>query len=214
MQLNKEKIITETENMVRDKLQAEKSGHDWYHIERVNKNAKEITAAEEADSFIVALAALLHDLADDKVVVSEEEGLRFISDWLTQQEVSQADREHILSIIQTMSFKGGNGKPMKTLEGKIVQDADRLDAIGAIGIARCFVFSGKKGQAIHNPKLPVREKMTVEEYRNGKSTAIHHFYEKLLKLKGLMNTGKGYELAEARHQFMEDFLEQFYREAD
>ncbi|WP_100011780.1 HD domain-containing protein [Lentibacillus sediminis] len=210
--MDKQNIITKTESMVHEKLQEEKSGHDWYHIERVVKNAREITADEKADTFIVTLAALLHDLADDKVVASEEEGLRFISDWLTQQEVSQADREHILSIIQTMSFKGGNSQAMETLEGKIVQDADRLDAIGAVGIARCFVYSGKKGQAIHNPQLPVREEMTVEEYRNGESTAIHHFYEKLLKLKDLMNTGKGYELAEARHQFMEDFLKQFYRE--
>lgn len=210
--MDKENVLIETENMVRNKLMNEKTGHDWFHIERVTKNAREIALFEGADIFVVTLAALLHDLADDKVVDSEEEGLNSIKLCLKKHQITQSDLEHILHIIQTMSFKGGNGKPMETVEGQVVQDADRLDAIGAIGVARCFIYSGSKGNAMYNPELQIREQMTIEEYRKGESTAIHHFYEKLLKLKDLMNTSRGYELAKERHEFMEIFLEQFHKE--
>lgn len=211
--MEQQTVINLTEEMVRKKLLGEGSGHDWYHIERVTTTAKQLAEKEKADLFIVTLAALLHDLADDKVVESEEQGIIVIREWLDQHGVAQHDTEHILSIIQHMSFKGGNGNPLETIEGQVVQDADRLDAIGAIGIARCFVYAGKKGQLIYDPSLEVRDQMTQEEYRRGNSSAIHHFYEKLLKLKDLMNTRTGYQLAEERHRFMEQFLEVFYQEA-
>ncbi|MDX8044496.1 HD domain-containing protein [Gracilibacillus sp. S3-1-1] len=210
--MDQQTIIRKTEEMVRDQLLGEGSGHDWYHIERVTNTAKQLAEKENANLFIVTLAALLHDLADDKVVESEEQGLLAIKEWLEQHEVSADDSEHIVTIIQNMSFKGGNGIALQTMEGQVVQDADRLDAIGAIGIARCFVYSGKKGRPIYDPTLDVREQMTKEEYRTGSSSAIHHFYEKLLKLKDLMNTNAGYQLAVERHQFMEQFLDMFYQE--
>lgn len=210
--MNKEKIIVEAEKMVYSKLLNEQTGHDWFHVERVTKNAIEIGNKEGANLFVIRLAALFHDLADDKVVENEEEGLKSIESWLNSQKVSKTDTDHILRIIQTISFKGGNFKKLESLEAKVVQDADRLDAIGAIGIARCFVYSGSTGRSIYDPNLAIRDKMSVEEYRNGQSSAIHHFYEKLLKLKDLMNTKTGYEIAEQRHQFMESFLEQFYKE--
>lgn len=210
--MNKDFIIKKTEEMVRNKLSDETTGHDWFHIERVVKNAVEIGKNEGANIFIVTLAALLHDLADDKVVDNELEGLKNIEEWLSMQNISKADIEHILYIIRSISFKGGNYKQLETLEAKVVQDADRLDAIGAIGIARCFIYAGSKGSPIYNPDFVIREKMSVEEYRNGKSSAIQHFYEKLLKLKDLMNTKTGYRMADERHQFMEAFLEQFYKE--
>jgi len=210
--MNKENVIVETEKMVRSTLLDEPSGHDWFHIERVTKMATKIGKAEGANLFIVTLAALLHDLADDKVVENEEIALNNISTWLTSHNVAQADSYHILRIIQTISFKGGNGNQVETLEAKVVQDADRLDAIGAIGIARCFTYSGSKGKVIYNPSFDVRKQMTLEEYRHGESSAIHHFYEKLLKLKDTMNTDTGYQLAVDRHAFMEEFLAQFFKE--
>ncbi|WP_208586926.1 HD domain-containing protein [Gracilibacillus suaedae] len=205
-------VIQKAEEMVREKLLGEGSGHDWYHIERVTTSAQILAAEENADLFVVTLAALLHDLADDKVVESEEKGLAAIQDWLVQHQVEQDVIEHILTIIKDMSFKGGNSKQLESIEGQVVQDADRLDAIGAVGIARCFVYAGKKGQPIYDPEIEVREQMTAEEYRKGKTSAIHHFYEKLLKLKDLMNTKAGYRLAQERHQVMEQFLDAFYLE--
>ncbi|QGH33846.1 HD domain-containing protein [Gracilibacillus salitolerans] len=210
--MDQETVIQKTAEMVREKLLGEGSGHDWYHIERVTTTAKKLAHQENANLFVVSLVALLHDLADDKVVDSEEEGLRAIQEWLGQSGVEKHDMDHILSIIKNMSFKGGNGKQLDTIEGQVVQDADRLDAIGAVGIARCFVYAGKKGQPIYDPELEVREQMTKDEYRKGQSSAIHHFYEKLLKLKDLMNTKAGYQLAQERHQFMEQFLDTFYME--
>ncbi|WP_018931224.1 HD domain-containing protein [Gracilibacillus lacisalsi] len=205
-------VIQKTEEMVRKQLLGEGSGHDWYHIERVTTTAKKLATEENADLFVVTLAALLHDLADDKVVESEEKGLAAIQDWLVQHQVDQDVIEHILTIIKDMSFKGGNSKQLDSMEGQVVQDADRLDAIGAVGIARCFVYAGKKGQPIYDPEIEVREQMTTEEYRQGKTSAIHHFYEKLLKLKDLMNTKAGYRLAQERHLVMEQFLDAFYLE--
>ncbi|UOQ85014.1 HD domain-containing protein [Gracilibacillus salinarum] len=210
--MEQEQVIDATENFVRQTLLGEESGHDWYHIERVTTTAKKLAAEEGANLFIVTLAALLHDLADDKVVDSEDEGLRNIQNWLLDHQVNQEDQEHILMIILHMSFKGGNGKSLETIEGQVVQDADRLDAIGAVGIARCFTYAGKKGQPIYEPDLAVRQEMSVSEYRHGRSSAIHHFYEKLLKLKELMNTRSGYRMAEKRHQLMELYLDAFFEE--
>ena len=210
--MNKQTIVADTIDMVKEKLNNEGSGHDWYHIERVWKMASKLAAKEQANSYIVELAALMHDLIDDKLVSSKDEAVQEVEYWLEGAGVSSSDAERIIDIIQTISFKGGNGRKLTTLEAQIVQDADRLDAIGAIGIARCFTYAGSKGDVIFNPELSVRESMTEKEYREGPSSAVHHFYEKLLKLKDLMNTETAKQIAEERHAFMEDFLIQFFKE--
>ncbi|MEC2073788.1 HD domain-containing protein [Alkalihalophilus marmarensis] len=209
--MNKE-IIEKTEKWVKAQLINEESGHDWYHILRVTRTAQQIAKEEHANDEIVTLAALVHDLADDKVIQNEKEALKKIDEWFKENGLDDEAIDQIISIITTISFKGGNGQPVSTLEGQIVQDADRLDALGAIGIARTFVYSGHKGQPMYDPELPVRDEMSVEEYRHGKSSAVHHFYEKLLKLKDQMNTTTGMKLAARRHAFMETYLEQFYQE--
>lgn len=204
--------IQATENYVSVELADEASGHDWWHIYRVTQSAIEIAQAEEADLYICTMAALLHDIADEKLNSSEAAGLKKVVTWLDKRAVSEEAQAAILEIITTMSFKGGNNKKVTSLEGQVVQDADRLDAIGAIGIARAMTYSGFKGRPIHDPNLKPRENLSVAEYRNGKDSAIMHFYEKLLKLKDLMNTAYGRQLAEGRHQFMEVYLEEFYQE--
>lgn len=208
--MNNQAIIETTAQMVRAQLEDEGSGHDWYHIERVWKTATYLAKAEQADTFVVQLAALVHDLIDDKLVENEQEAIENVHHFLEGEGVREEVIQHVLEIIQTMSFS--KGKSMRTLEGKVVQDADRLDAIGAIGIARAFTYAGNKGRPIFDPSFEVREEMTREEYRNQESSTIHHFYEKLLKLKDLMNTETAIQLAEERHAFMEDYLAQFYKE--
>lgn len=209
------KILQEARDFVYAELKDEMSGHDWWHIVRVTNNAVEIATHEQADVFICELAALLHDIADGKLNENEEVGLQKVEQWLQNHQASDAEIAHVLDIISTMSFKGGHQqKNVSTLEGQIVQDADRLDAIGAIGIARAMAYSGHIGRPIHDPDLQPRENMTLEEYRAGKSSAIMHFYEKLLKLKDLMNTDYAKQLAIGRHHFLEEYLEQFYAEWD
>lgn len=210
--MNKDYIISETEKMVFQQLKEEGSGHDWWHIYRVTQTAKTIAEQEKADLFTCIMAALLHDLADEKIVGDEKKGIEEIKRWLTEMNVDNLSQSNIINIITTMSFKGGGRPRMETLEGKIVQDADRLDAIGAIGIARVFAYSGAVNQLIHDPNVKVRNDLTPEKYRHEKSTAINHFYEKLLKLKDLMNTDYGKKLAERKHQFMEEYLERFFQE--
>ncbi|ANX12488.1 phosphohydrolase [Fictibacillus arsenicus] len=205
-------MIEKTEVFVKEKLKDESSGHDWYHIYRVKKLAENIAEQEGADHFICVMAALLHDIADEKIAGTEEKGLQEVRLWLESIAVENQYLEQIISIISTMSFKGGNQSAMQTLEGQVVQDADRLDAIGAIGIGRTFAYSGAKGQLMYDPEIPVREKMTKDQYRNEKSTAVNHFYEKLLKLKNTMNTTYAKKLANERHAFLESFLEQFFGE--
>ena len=200
-------ILKQVSDYVQQKLENEGSGHDWYHIERVLQHARTIAKEENANLFICEAAALVHDLADDKIASTEADGLNEVEELLS--EVSDSDREHIIEIISTISFKGGNRPPVKTLEAQVVQDADRLDAIGAIGIARTFVYAGSKGELIYDPAIKPREKLTTNSYRNEQSTAINHFYEKLLNLRDLMNTDTGKVLANQRHQFMESFLSQF-----
>jgi len=207
-----EAIIDDTKQMVRNKLIHEGTGHDWYHIERVWKMAVYLAEKEQANRFIVELSALLHDLIDDKLVTNKEEAVQEVMYWLEGVGVTSKDSERILEIIESISFKGGNSKKLHTIEAQIVQDADRLDAIGAIGIARCFAYAGSKGDPMFDPELSVRDTMTEEEYRKGKSSAVHHFYEKLLKLKDLMNTKAAREMAEERHAFMEDYLTRFFNE--
>ncbi|MFD1357746.1 HD domain-containing protein [Fictibacillus halophilus] len=205
-------IIEKTEEFVKEKLKDESSGHDWYHIYRVKKLAENIAEQEGADHFICVMAALLHDIADEKIAGTEEKGLEEVKLWLVSIALESHYIEQIISIISTMSFKGGNQSAMQTLEGQVVQDSDRLDAIGAIGIGRTFAYSGAKGQLMYDPEIPVREKMTKDQYRNEKSTAVNHFYEKLLKLKNTMNTTYAKKLADERHAYLESFLEQFFGE--
>lgn len=203
-------VVNEIQTYVREKLEMEGSGHDWYHIERVLKQARRIAKEENANLFICEVAALVHDLADDKIASSEKAGLEEVEQLLVP--LHKSDQDHVLEIITTMSFKGGNRPPVRTLEAQVVQDADRLDAIGAIGIARTFVYAGSKGDLIYDPSIQPRQHMTSNAYRHEQSTAINHFYEKLLKLKDLMNTKTGLKIAEERHAFLASFLTQFHRE--
>ncbi|MFC5468968.1 HD domain-containing protein [Cohnella suwonensis] len=206
------RIAGEAVEWVRAKLHEDSSGHDWWHIDRVVRTARTISLEEGADTFVCELAALLHDMADEKLNDDPRAAELELERWLEKSGAGEDQVAHVLEIIRTMSFKGGSRAPMKTTEGKVVQDADRLDAIGAVGISRVFAYSGDKGRPIHDPDLPPRERMTEEEYRHGKDTAINHFYEKLLKLRELMNTAAGRRLAEERHAFMEKYLERFYAE--
>lgn len=210
--MTEEKAIQNIEEWVKAELMNEKSGHDWYHIQRVTDISKEILKYEKADSFTVTAAALLHDIADDKVTSNVNMALERIRKLLQDNEVADDTIETIIDIITTMSFKGGTGKKLSYIEAQIVQDADRLDALGAIGIARTFQYGGAKGQAMYDPKIPVRDKMSFEEYRNGESTSINHFYEKLLLLKNKMNTRTAIKIAEEREAFMKNFLDTFFKE--
>ncbi|MFC3747808.1 HD domain-containing protein [Paenibacillus sp. GCM10012306] len=211
--MNTSHIISRTEDFVQEQLGQDTTGHDWWHSDRVRNTACAIAAQEQADPFICAMAALLHDVADEKLNPSKKAGMEKVRNWLLSCIDDRGQIEHILEIIDTMSYSGGGGEPMKTLEGRVVQDADRLDALGAIGIARTFVFSGAKGRPMHDPGLPPREESLKAEYRDySKGTAVNHFYEKLLKLKDLMNTPYGRKLAEERHGFMLHFLDEFYKE--
>jgi uncharacterized protein len=213
LEKKKQEILAEARAFAYEVHHHDTTGHDWWHVARVTQLAQKIAAMEQADPFICELAALLHDVADEKLAGSEEAGLARVRHWLQEHGVEIHDIEHVMEIISTMSFKGGtNKKTMRTLEGQVVQDADRLDAMGAIGIARVMCYSGHKGRPIYDPDLPVREQMSLEEYRYGKDTAINHFYEKLLKLKDLMNTGYGKHLAIGRHKVMEEYLARFYDE--
>ncbi len=203
-------------DFAREALKDDHSGHDWWHAERVAETARAIARAEGADEFICILAAILHDLADEKVAGDEEAGLAMVRAWLDRQGLAEptAGRGagHILEIISTMSFRGGNRPPMRTLEGRVVQDADRLDAMGAIGIARTFAYGGAHGRPLHDPDAAPRGAMTETEYRQARSTGINHFHEKLLKLRGLMNTETAKKMAQGRHRFMEEFLARFHDE--
>ncbi|MZQ83818.1 HD domain-containing protein [Paenibacillus sp. 5J-6] len=207
-----ESILLAAEALVKEKLERDSSGHDWWHIYRVVQTTKRIAAQEGADAFVCELAALLHDVVDEKLNADPAAAQRELEAWLAASSAPAAAVDHVLEIISTMSFKGGARPPMRTLEGQVVQDADRLDAIGAVGISRVFAYSGWKGRPIHDPSVTAREHLTEAEYRAGNDTAINHFYEKLLKLKELMNTAYARKLAEERHRFMEQYLEQFYAE--
>jgi uncharacterized protein len=203
-----ESVIKLAEQFAKRELEFDPSGHDWWHIHRVRQLALELARVEEADLFICELAALLHDVADEKLNESKELGLLKVQRWLESQRVEQNKIEVVMTIISTMSFNGGKNPPMKSIEGKVVQDADRLDALGAMGIARTFLYSGLKRQLLHNPEGNFEDL----DYRSNKKTAIYHFYEKLLKIEGLLNTEHAKKIAINRHEFMEIFLDQFYKE--
>jgi uncharacterized protein len=205
-------IIQQAQDFARSVHGQDSSGHDWWHVQRVTRIARLLAYLEGANPYICELSAYLHDVADEKLNESKEAGYERVRLWLKQAGVEASDQETVLEIIGTMSFSGGTGSAMRTLEGQIVQDADRLDAIGAIGIARTFAYSGWKGQSMYDPFIPLREQMTREEYRKDKSTAINHFYEKLLKLKDKMNTESARLLADGKHQSLELFLQFFDKE--
>ena len=211
--MKEENILLEVATYVEQKLSGEGSGHDWWHIVRVRNMAKNLALAEGGDSFICQLAALVHDLVDDKLVADEGLGLAEVRDLLTRLGVKSDQTDQVLAIIQAISYKGGSQNHLDlTLEGQIVQDADRLDAMGAIGVARTMAYSGYHGRVIHDPEVAVRQNMTLDQYRSHQGTAITHFYEKLLCLKDLMNTKTAKDLAQGRHAFLEAFLAQFYAE--
>lgn len=208
-------IIQNTIDFVKSKLKDAEGGHDYFHIERVYKNALAIAAKEKgADIFIISLGALLHDIADSKFHDGDETvGPKIATEFLVSQNVDDTTILHVKNIIENISFKGGNfTQKFKSLELDIIQDADRLDAIGAIGIARCFNYGGFKNRALYDPEIKPNLQMTKEEYKKSKAPTINHFYEKLLLLKDKMNTETGKEIAKGRHQFMELFLMQFFNE--
>jgi uncharacterized protein len=207
-------IIKKTEEYVRKTLEGEGSGHDWWHVYKVRNLAIELGISENADLYVVELASLLHDIADWKFHSGDESvGPAKAREWLESQQVDEPIICHVCEIIQEISFKGAGVKtPMKTLEGKVVQDADRLDATGAQGISRAFTYGGHKGREIYNPNIKPEHHDTFEQYKSGEGPSINHFYEKLLLLKDLMNTDTGRKIAEGRHQFMEQYLDRFFKE--
>lgn len=212
--MDKNRIVADTVEFVKHKLQDAEGGHDWFHIERVWKNAREIAAGEEVDLFVVELGALLHDIADYKFHDGNESlGPEIARNFLQEKEVSEDIIIHVENIINWISFKGGNEQQQfNSSELQVVQDADRLDALGAIGIARTFNYGGFKGRAIFDPEILPNLNMSKEEYKKSTAPTVNHFYEKLFLLKDRMNTKTGSRLAEERHRFMEQFMEQFYKE--
>ena len=208
-------LTEETIAFVKETLHGSEGGHDWFHTERVFKNALFIAKDEPtADILVVALGALLHDIADSKFHDGDEEiGPKMAGDFLEGLGVTPSVTDHVIGIIENISFKGGNfTQEFRSLELDIIQDADRLDAIGAIGIARCFNYGGFKNRPLYDPDVPPVLTMDKDAYKKSTAPSINHFYEKLLLLKDRMNTKTGKKMAEARHQYMKDFLEQFYAE--
>ncbi|AZN39084.1 HD domain-containing protein [Paenibacillus albus] len=210
--MEQQSILEAAEQLARAELGGDTSGHDWWHVYRVARMAERLAKQEGANVFLCVLAALLHDVADEKLNPSKEAGLLKVSSWLNGQALSEADNAHVMEIISTMSYNAGKNPPMRTIEGRVVQDADRLDAIGAIAIARCFTYAGWKGDPMYDPSLAPRNGMTPKEYREGRNTAINHFYEKLLKLKDRINTPAAKQIADERHKYMEAYLSQFMQE--
>lgn len=212
--MNNDKIISNTVLFVKQTLQNAEGGHDWWHIYRVWKNAKHIALSENVDQIIVELGALLHDIADSKFNNGDEFiGPKIAKEFLGEQNLDNDKITHIIKIIENISFKGGKEtQKFNSLELDVIQDADRLDAIGAIGIARAFNYGGFKNREIFNPEILPDLNMTKEEYKKSTTPTINHFYEKLLLLKDRMNTSTGKIMAAERHKFMEKYLTQFYKE--
>lgn len=209
-----EAIIEQTILFVKRTLAGAEAGHDWFHIDRVYKNAVAINAVEKADELVVALAALLHDIADAKFNNGDEEvGPRIAGEFLKTLNIKQDVVDHVLQIIRNISYKTNLGVvTFNSAELSVVQDADRLDAIGAIGIARAFTYGGFKNRVLYDPEIAPQLEMTKEEYKNSNSPTINHFYEKLLLLKDLMKTDEGKRIALERHDFMLSYLKQFLSE--
>ncbi len=210
--------ITKTAEFVQKKLEGESSGHDWWHTLRVWNMAKRLAGQTDAayNIHVIELSALLHDIADHKLHDGDVSiGPKTARKWLEQLGVDEHIIQHVTDIIQNLSFKGAEVEtPMKTLEGKIVQDADRLDAIGAIGIARAFAYGGYKLRGLYNPNIPPTMHASFEAYKNDQGHTINHFYEKLFLLKDRMNTPMAKEIAKERHLFMEEYIARFLKEWD
>lgn len=206
--------MEQTIDFVKKELKGAEAGHDWFHIERVYKNALHLLKTEQADEQVVLLGALLHDIADSKFHEGDETiGPKKAYDFMSTIEIPEDVKKHVVQIIENISFKGGNfEKNFRSKELEIVQDADRLDALGAIGIARTFNYGGFKNHPLYDPAIKPNLQMSKDEYKKHQGTTINHFYEKLLLLKDLMNTETGKKMALKRHQYMEGFLEQFYAE--
>ena len=209
-------LIDNTILFVKQQLENAEGGHDWFHIERVYKNALLIAEGVDCDLIVVKLGALLHDIADSKFHGGDETvAPKTARTFLESQNVSEDIILHVIAIIENISFKGGNfEKKFNSKELEIVQDADRLDALGAIGIARTFNYGGFKNRPLYNPNIQPNMNMNKEEYKNSESPTLNHFYEKLLLLKDKMNTESGKKIAQKRHDFMVTFLSQFYAEWD
>jgi uncharacterized protein len=214
MNNDQKQLIEHCIAFVKMELASGEKGHDWWHIERVWRTARLIAKSEPADLFVVELAALLHDIADSKFYGGDEEiGPEKAATFLKSMYVDAVVVEHVVKIIRNISFKGGNHQPnFSSLELQVVQDADRLDALGAVGIARAFHYGGFKNRLLYDPGIKPNLTMTKEEYKNSDAPTINHFYEKLLLLKDRMNTPAGKALAIKRHAFMEQFLEEFRKE--
>jgi uncharacterized protein len=212
MTIENQQIILSAEEFVKQKLSAAEAGHDWWHVVRVRNLCRQILLQEKGDAFIIELAALLHDIADAKFNGGDEnEGPLMAREFLLKQGVEVAVADHVVQIISGISFRNDH-KDFKSPELAVVQDADRLDAMGAIGIARAFHYGGFKNRIMYDPSIELKSNLTKEEYRKSSSPTINHFYEKLLKLKDGMNTPTGKLMAEQRHEFMELYLQQFFVE--
>jgi uncharacterized protein len=214
--LQEKEIIEQTIDFVKKTLEGAEAGHDWFHIERVYKTALTINTQEQANSLIVALAALLHDIADSKFNNGDEEiGPRLAGEFLLSINVDEEIIQQVQLIIKNLSYKASLGTiTFSSRELDVVQDADRLDAIGAIGIARAFTYGGFKNRVLYDPAIPPVENMSKEAYKNTTAPTINHFYEKLLLLKDLMKTESGRSMARQRHDFMLNYLDQFYKERE
>ncbi|MBN1113397.1 MAG: HD domain-containing protein [Bacteroidales bacterium] len=212
--MNQQYVIQRTVDFVKEVLANAEGGHDWWHIYRVWKLSKQIAQTENANNFVVELGALLHDIADSKFNQGNEEiGPRKAREFLSSLNVDEDVIVHVENIILNISFKGGNyAQKFKSVELDIIQDADRIDAMGAIGVARTFNYGGYKGRELYNPEIKPNLNMTKEEYKNSNAPTINHFYEKLLLLKERMNTATGKAMALHRHKFMEQYLNEFYSE--
>lgn len=214
MDEKEEKIIEEIKEYVKERTKDLEGSHDWWHTYRVWQNSKTLAKEKEnINDFIVETTSLLHELGDRKIEGNEENNTREVNKILNEKNIQENKKEKIIGIIERMSFSENIEKEQElSEEGKIVQDSDRLDAIGAIGIARTFTYGGNNKQQIYNPSIKPKEPDTAEEYKNKKQPTINHFYEKLLKLKDKMNTEKAKRIAEERHDFMKKYLNQFFRE--
>lgn len=214
--MNNDPLLERTIEFVKETLQDAEGGHDWFHIERVFNTSNMLLQHEKANALTVQLAALLHDIADPKFHQGDESiGPKMARGFLESEGVDEKTIEHVVKIIQHMSFKNSldeEGQKFTSKELEIVQDADRLDAMGAIGIARAFNYGGFKNRPLYDPNIPPNPNMTKEEYKASKAPTINHFYEKLLLLKEGMNTTTGKKMAQERHQFMLDYLGQFFKE--
>lgn len=214
--MNKDMIIQNTIQFVKATLKNAEGGHDWFHIQRVLNNAKLIAENEPVNIFIVSLGALLHDIADPKFHNGDETiGPKIAQEFLEEQKVNKGIIQHIIHIINHISYKNSftkTGEKFTSKELQVLQDADRLDAIGAIGIARCFNYGGFKNRSLYDPEIAPNLRLTKEEYKNSTAPTINHFYEKLLLIRDTMNTTTGKRIAEERHAYMEGFLKQFYEE--